>query len=104
MIEEYWPVAMICVAAGLLPFDAWEISSQAPVTTWEEYAADSTGPIYSLDPLEPGVGECCEDTLWVLVWLPGHAVSVVEGNPEDYFPPDSPASSGCGRFFSIKRD
>jgi len=88
-------VALLCVAAGALTFEAFDLETGNPITTWEQYAEDSSIIACSWDdiPLE-SPGDC---ERYMLVWLPEDATSVGESVGEAN-PSEIP--KGCGKFIT----
>ena len=84
-------VALVCVAAGALPFEAFDINNGTQVATWEQYEADTTLVVASYDELEGGIP--CGDDHWILVWRPEDPVSV---DPLETTAPHQ----GCGKLFT----
>ena len=87
-------VALVCVMAGALPFEAYDLDTGLHIPTWEAYEADTSLVAYTFDDVAGGLP--CEGGHWVLVWLPEDPT----GLPEGPVLPAPVEHGGCGRFFT----
>ncbi len=104
MVANPGGVALICVAAGALPFDCFDINTDQYIADWATYEADTTLVVASHDDLTGGIP--CEGDHWMLVWLPDDPTSA--GTlPDDNEVLDKPKprvyGTGCGKLLTIRR-